>query len=697
MLRFFRNMPIRRKVTLVILLTCVTALTAAGVALFAVQAFAFRQEFTANLRNIAEIIKSNSTAAVTFKDRATAVEILSSLKTRAAVEYASINLPDGSIFASYEPQPHKDTGTNMLAEEGVRFQNNEVLLTERIVLDGELIGLLHIHADYTRELRQLLVIYGVILIAVLTMAIFLAFVLSGRLRHSISDPILGLAETARAVSREHDYSVRAERFGDDEIGMFTDAFNQMLKQIESQSAALAEGRELLEARVEERTAMLQKTNAELTIATEEAAAANRAKSEFLSRMSHELRTPMNAILGFGQLLQMRRDLNPKQTSSVNHILNAGRHLLVLIDEVLDISRIESGTMSLSLEAVLVRPLTQEVIDLLQPLAAKSEVTLVQRISEHDQACVFADRQRLKQTLLNLVSNAIKYNSNGGKVTVSGVTLPPAANGADEAPKDASANLFRISVADTGLGIAPEKLKRLFTPFDRLDAETTNVEGTGLGLALSKKMTELMGGTLGVESTLGQGSVFWIDLASAECPVKALGLSDALQLNVVLTTSTQTVVYIEDNLSNLNLIRAILNLRTGIKLFTAMQGSLGIDLVRDHSPDLVLLDLNLPDLSGHEVLARLRGDPKTTAIPILMLTADATPGQKERLLAAGATNFLTKPIDIPAFLKIVDELLGQNASGASKTGSASESTLAKHNGFPATVTGQSDTATGSLIR
>jgi CheY-like chemotaxis protein len=301
---------------------------------------------------------------------------------------------------------------------------------------------------------------------------------------------------------------------------------------------------------------------------------------------------------------------------------------------------------------------------------------VQTISEEDQACVFADRQRLKQTLLNLVSNAIKYNSKDGKVTISGASLPQvSSNGAEETSDNSSANIFRISVADTGVGIPPEKLQRLFTPFDRLDAEATSVEGTGLGLALSKKMTELMGGTLGVESTLGQGSIFSIDLPSAECPVKALGLSDALALTEVLTTSTQTVVYIEDNLSNLNLIRAILNLRTGIKLFTAMQGSLGIDLVREHSPNLVLLDLNLPDLSGYEVLARLRGDPKTKSVPILMLTADATAGQKERLLAAGANSFLTKPLDIPAFLKVVDELLGHNASDTPGIGDAIESTLA----------------------
>jgi CheY-like chemotaxis protein len=304
---------------------------------------------------------------------------------------------------------------------------------------------------------------------------------------------------------------------------------------------------------------------------------------------------------------------------------------------------------------------QETVDLTRPLALKADVELVQTIPEDSQSHVFADRQRLKQTLLNLISNAIKYNRAGGKVTISCDVLPQPPLIADTSTLRIPAGVFRIRVADTGMGVPPEKQKRLFTPFDRLDAELTNVEGTGLGLALSKKMTELMGGTLGFESAIGQGSVFWVDLAAAECPVKKLDLSGAATLSSVPNSRAQTVVYIEDNLSNLNLIQAILRLRVGIKLFTAMQGSMGIDLVREHSPDLVLLDLNLPDLTGQEVLTRLRDDPKTGTVPVVMLTADATPGQKERLLAAGANNYLTKPLDIPAFLKIVDDMLAKSAS------------------------------------
>ena len=658
MKRFLHNAPIRRKVTSVILLTCVAALVVAGVALFGVQVATFRQNFFVNLRMVSEMIKHNATAALTFKDRSAAVEILSSLRVCNAVTYASIELPDGSIFATYEGSSHHALRTRVMpGERGFHFQDSELIRTERIMLDGELIGVLHLHADYAGELRKLLQIYSGILIAVLSLAVFLAFVLSARLRSSIADPILALAKAARAVVQNNDYAVRAVKIEDDEIGTLTDAFNQMLEHIESQSAALQDARDSLEIRVVDRTIMLEKANSELTIATAEAAAANRAKSEFLSRMSHELRTPMNAILGFGQLLEMEEKLDVSQSENVAQILSAGNHLLDLIDEVLDISRIESGHMSLSLEAVSVRLITQETIDLMRPQAVKLGVELIQTVPEDSPSHVLVDRQRLKQTLVNLLSNAIKYNRAAGKVTIRCDKLSQDAS-LDETVTALSSTL-RIMVTDTGIGIPAEKLKRLFTPFDRLDAERTKVEGTGLGLALSKKMTELMGGALGVESAVGRGSSFWIDLPAAECPIETLDLSSALVPSDVPESPARAIVYIEDNVSNLKVIEAIFTWRTGIKLFTAMQGSIGINLVREHSPDLVLLDLNLPDMSGREVLARLRADPETCDVPVLVLTADATPGQRERLLALGANSYLTKPLNVPAFLKIVDDMLAEN--------------------------------------
>ncbi len=375
-------------------------------------------------------------------------------------------------------------------------------------------------------------------------------------------------------------------------------------------------------------------------AKEEAERASRAKSEFLSRMSHELRTPLNAILGFGQVLEMD-SLDAEQRDSVAHILAAGRHLLGLIDEVLDIARIEAGRLTLSLEPVDMRTVLDEVRSLIRPLAEQRRIEVRAESPAASDLYVLADRQRLKQVLLNLLSNAVKYNREGGSITV----------WCDAAPDDR----LRLNVRDTGLGIPPDKLGQLFTPFERLGAEATGVSGTGLGLALSKGLVDAMGGAIGVESTPGQGSLFWVELRRAEAPeadLEALEEAEAPGLRA----RRGTVLYVEDNLSNLQLIERLLARRAGIKLLSAMQGRLGLDLAREHRPGLILLDLNLPDVHGSEVLRRLREDARTRDIPVVVISADASPKQVERLRAAGARDYLTKPIDVRRFLAIVDEML-----------------------------------------
>ncbi|PYO03446.1 MAG: hypothetical protein DMD91_01200 [Candidatus Rokuibacteriota bacterium] len=405
--------------------------------------------------------------------------------------------------------------------------------------------------------------------------------------------------------------------------------------------------EELEARVQERTRELSSTNeylqreiTERRLAEEEADRANRTKSEFLSRMSHELRTPLNAILGFGQVLEMD-SLDAEQRDSVAHVLAAGRHLLGLIDEVLDIARIEAGRLTLSLEPVDMRTVLDEVRSLIRPLAAGRRLEVRAENPPADALYVLADRQRLKQVLLNLLSNAVKYNREAGSIRV----------WCDTAPE----NRLRLNVRDTGPGIPPDKLGQLFTPFERLGAEATAISGTGLGLALSKGLVDAMGGAIGVESTPGQGSLFWVELRRAETPEadrEALEEVEASGLRAV----RGTVLYVEDNLSNLQLIERLLARRPGIKLLSAMQGRIGLDLAREHRPGLILLDLHLPDVHGSEVLRRLRQDAGTRDIPVVIISADASPREVERLRAAGARDYLTKPIDVRRFLVIVDEML-----------------------------------------
>ncbi len=386
----------------------------------------------------------------------------------------------------------------------------------------------------------------------------------------------------------------------------------------------------------------------LAAAKREAERANRAKSDFLSRMSHDLRTPLNAILGFAQLLETD-GLKAEQHDSVRHILKGGAHLLELINEVLDLARIESGHLSLSPEPVAIADIVQHVVALVRPLAAQRGITFDDdAVMACDNRHVLADRQRLNQILMNLLSNAVKYNRDGGRVRVTCEDVPD--------------GRIRIKVIDTGAGIPPEKVKLLFQPFERLSADQTTVEGTGLGLALSKALAEAMGGTLGVESEVDRGSTFWVELARAEAPaeteapVRARPDASARDAGV-----TGTVLYIEDNISNRRLMERLLARRPGVRLIAAPEGQAGLDLARAERPDLILLDLHLPDMSGDDVLRRLWADPHTRTIPVAVLSADATPAQTKRLLAAGAIAYLTKPLDIGQVLQLLDEQLAGTSS------------------------------------
>ncbi len=418
---------------------------------------------------------------------------------------------------------------------------------------------------------------------------------------------------------------------------------------------LTRRREYALALVDERTATLRQTLDDLEAAREAADAANRSKSGFLSRMSHELRTPLNAVSGFAQLLELG-DLDQEQREAVDQILKGGNHLLELINEVLDISRIESGDLALSPEPVLASSVLSDAMELIRPLASQHSIQLV---GDRHATCgtyVFADRQRLKQILLNLLSNAVKYNRVGGTVSVSCEQPEP--------------TRLRLKVADTGPGLRPDQLSRLFVPFERLGADRTDIEGTGIGLALSRRLAEAMGGTLDVDSRLGQGSTFYVELPLVEGPVERYerldGRGQVPEVGRATGVKRHAVVYIEDNLANLKLVQRVTANRDDIEIIPAMQGRLGIELAREHQPVLILLDLHLPDLDGEQVVQQLRDDPDTAAIPVIIVSADATTGRVQRLLSAGAVAYLTKPFDVRELLRIFDDLLPDEAPLTSST-------------------------------
>ncbi len=395
---------------------------------------------------------------------------------------------------------------------------------------------------------------------------------------------------------------------------------------------------------EQRTLDLQRAMMELETARAAADAANHAKSHFMSRMSHELRTPLNAVLGFAQLLELT-ELSAEDRDAVEHILKAGNHLLTLINEVIDISRIETGDLTLSPESVLVSEVVGESLDLLRPLAAARSIHLVADRGATCQHYVVADRQRLKQIMLNLVSNAIKYNRLGGTVSVSCEAI--------------SSVRVRVKVTDTGSGIRPEKAPLLFSPFERLGAELTDIEGSGMGLALSRQLAEAMGGELDFESQVGVGSTFWLELPLVEGAVERyerLGGGRGEPMATPSMLERRRVLYIEDNLANIKLVQRIVDGMGDIELMSAMQGRLGLDLARDHLPSLVLLDLHLPDMAGDELLSLLRDDPTTSGIPIVVVSADATTHQVQRLMSSGASAYLTKPFNVNELRSIITQLV-----------------------------------------
>jgi PAS domain S-box-containing protein len=369
---------------------------------------------------------------------------------------------------------------------------------------------------------------------------------------------------------------------------------------------------------------------------DEAERTNRAKSEFLSHMSHELRTPLHAILGFTQLLETEGQ-SPADAESVEQIARAGNHLLGLINEVLDLARIEADKREFTPEPVQVRETLQEALSLVKPLAAERRVRLEPLAGDPD--CeVLSSARRFRQVILNLLSNAVKFNREGGAVTVSWEKI---------------GDCLRIKVADTGRGISAGNLAKLFVPFERLG--DTVSEGAGLGLSLSKDLIEAMGGRIGVESVPGQGTTFWVELplAPARPATTALDAPPPAVAEGPRCTAPRTLLYVEDNLSNLRLVERILDRRPEVKLISAMQGRTGLELARQHQPDLLMLDLHLPDLPGEEILRQLRADPRTAQLPIVMISADATSTKIERLRAAGASDYLTKPIDVRRFLALVD--------------------------------------------
>ncbi len=398
------------------------------------------------------------------------------------------------------------------------------------------------------------------------------------------------------------------------------------------------------------TSALERRRAEEKIlnAQTEAESANKAKSDFLSRMSHELRTPLNSILGFTQLMEMEEN-NARQTESIEHVSRAGQNLLVMINEILDIARLDSGRAEFTFDTLDLAEILPSIVTLSDPLAQRHNVKLLPVIAPAASACIRTDRERLRQILLNLLSNAVKYNRPGGTVEVS-VGQPVA-------------GFWRISVRDTGAGLSETQLARLFVPFERLGVrEGGTAGGTGLGLSLCQRLAKALNGHIGVQSTVGEGSTFWVEFPQAEMEPLTAPLQPSPEPTIAAAIPASPgetlILYIEDDVANAQLLERLIAVRKGTKLLTAVEGRSGFDLAREHRPNVILLDLNLPDVQGDQLLLLLKADPVTANIPVIVVSGEVADDLEEKLCKSGALGLLVKPYRVQDLFTMLDRALGK---------------------------------------
>jgi signal transduction histidine kinase/CheY-like chemotaxis protein len=651
-----KDRTISQRLTWMNMLVCGVALVLACSAFIGYDLFTFRMARVRSLSTQAQILASNTMSALVFDDPDSAAKSLAALKADPHILSAVIYDARGQAFANYSRDasgavpslPQVPSGQ----AEGHWIRNNEIELVRIMFLDGRPSGVIYIRSDVDAIIERLELYVGIASV-VLLISLLAALVVSAFFRKSVAEPIIRLAEVAREVSQNRSYSLRAPRIqGLGEVSVLIDSFNQMMAQIEKGKASLEKAHDELELRVEERTAELVAAQKEVEAysksilrAKEDVERASRFKDQFLSTMSHELRTPLNAVLGFSELLADARygPLTEKQARYVNHIHSSGQHLLRLINDILDLSKIEAGRLQLSIEEVAVNASFAEVCESLHPLVEKNSHLLIQ--SAPPGLTIRADATRFRQMLMNLLGNAIKFTPKGGKIELVATHV---------------SDMVRIEVRDSGPGIPPEEKKRIFEAFHRMKQNEKASEGTGLGLAITRKLVELHGGQLDVESQVGAGSCFFFTLPGACCAGKVDENHNASREGA--PNSLAKILVVEDDASAAYLLESQLS-SAGYRVAVCKDPQRAVEMAVEVQPDVITLDVVMLPLNGWDVLSKLKSDPRTANIRVVMVTVM---DQRNTGLLLGADEYIVKPVDKSVLLGAVERCLNHGNSAASSS-------------------------------
>lgn len=644
----FRDMSIKSKLSAIMLLISSIMLLLASSAFVVNEMVSFRRNMIADLYTIADIVGTASIGALLFDDTKTAGESVATLKAKPHIIRAHI-FKEGVVIASYfregtdrEKLPlyaNFDDYTRLnpkaqdiQTKDKYFFHKDYIEVFKQIIYEKETVSHVYIQSDLD-ELYDRLAWISLVVIAVMGVSLIVAFLIASKLQQFITTPVYDLLNTMRAVTSHKDYGIRAVKSVNDEIGSLIDGFNEMLSQIEMRDTELGQYRGHLEELVTRRTAELEE-------ARDQAMAANKAKSAFLANMSHELRTPLNGILGYTQILNLDKTLTEKQREGVHIIQRSGEYLLTLINDILDLSKIEAGRTELYLTDFNFGDFLQSITELFQMRAQQKGISFVLEPLSHLPRGIRADEKRLRQILINLLGNAVKFTDCGG------VTFKIGYHNSQ----------MRFQIEDTGIGIAECELERIFLPFQQVGDWLHKSEGSGLGLSITKTLVEMMEGELLAESTPGQGSVFSVILNLPEASALIKSGKEDEPVIIGFEGRARTILVIDDKWENRSVMVNLLK-PLGFNLIEASNGQEGLTKAREFSPDLIVTDLVMPVLDGFEAVRQMRRLPALKNTPIIAASASVFDCHQQESIDAGCSTFIMKPFRAKEMLELLRKYLG----------------------------------------